>query len=201
MFCYKQQTKEIRSNRGTNPFETRVSVSWSWFGITSENASWNRIKQLLQLNTGWKSSCSGLCSELKRKLYKKVEISRSEKSGRNRFSKKNSTLSALLPYWIFFLSKNAPLCRNQNPEIKITWLLSMICEHPRTLKDILISNRLCDQCCNRKDCSICPSNWSGSCKSQVVYMRLLLDVEETRWPLVGGITEQMRALLNPPPLK
>lgn len=80
-------------------------------------------------------------------------------------------------------------------------LISIICEHPQTLKEILTSNRLYDQCCIRTDCGI-RSNWPRSCRNLSCVYEIACEcgnkyVEKTERPLTARITEHIWALVNP----
>lgn len=85
---------------------------------------------------------------------------------------------------------------------KLQLPIAVVCQHPRTLKDMLTSNRIYDQACEKNDCLICSCNFSGSCKKTGCVYKIICEcgmsyIGETGRPLHERIDEHIRALNNP----
>ena len=80
--------------------------------------------------------------------------------------------------------------------------ICVVVKHPRTLKNILTSNRLYDKSCVNESCLICANNERGSCKKMGCIYRITCEcgeeyIGETGRALSVRIEEHVRGLRNP----
>ena len=80
--------------------------------------------------------------------------------------------------------------------------MCVIVEHPRTLKDMLVSNRIYEHLCDLTNCKICPYNVPGSCRKMGCVYQITCScgssyIGESGRALSARISEHQRALWNP----